>query len=77
MVAEKNFSMENIDKKLNYRAEWLNSAERIKSMNITINRHEEYDKFIVTVDNNFDVKQFTLYDVTIVELAQFVKIITE
>ena len=77
MVAEKNFSMENIDKKLNYRAERLNSAERIEIMNITINRHEEYNKFIVTVESNFDVKQFTLYDMTIVELAQFVKTITE
>ena len=46
-------------------------------MNITITRHEEYDKFIVTVESNFDVKQFTLYDMTIVELAQFVSIITE
>ena len=46
-------------------------------MHITINRHEEYDKFIVTVENNFDVKQFTLYDMTIVELAQFVKTITD
>lgn len=46
-------------------------------MKITINRHKAYDKFIVTIEIGFDVTQFTLYDMTIDEVAQFVKTFTE
>lgn len=45
-------------------------------MKVTVYRHEEYQKFLVTIDNGFDVKEFILYDMTISELAEFIKIIT-
>ena len=44
-------------------------------MNVTVYRHEEYQKFLVTIENGFDVQEFTLYDITISELAEFIKII--
>lgn len=45
--------------------------------NVTINRHEEYNKFLVTIENGADIKHFTLYDVSISELAEFIKTVTE
>ena len=42
-------------------------------MNVTIYRHEEYSKFLVTIENGFNIQQFTLYDVTISELGEFIK----
>ena len=44
-------------------------------MNVTVYRHEEYNKFLVTIENGFDVKKFTLYDMTISEIAEFIKTI--
>lgn len=44
-------------------------------MKVTVYRHEEYQKFLVTIENGFDVQEFTLYDITISELAEFIKII--
>lgn len=41
-------------------------------MNITVYRHEEYSKFMVTIENGFDVKQFTVYDMTVKELGEFI-----
>lgn len=46
-------------------------------MNVTITRHAEYNKFIITVENNYEVKQFTVYDMTISEVADFVRGITK
>lgn len=46
-------------------------------MNVTIYRHQEYNKFLVTIENGFDVKQFTLYDMSVAEVASFVKTLTE
>lgn len=44
-------------------------------MKVTIYRHEQYNKFLVTVENNYDIQEFTLYDVTVSELAEFIKTI--
>ena len=46
-------------------------------MKVTVYRHEEYKKFIVAIENGFDVQEFTLYDMTICELAEFIKTITD
>lgn len=46
-------------------------------MNVTIYRHQEYNKFLVTIENGYEIKQFTLYDMTIQELGAFIKAITE
>lgn len=45
-------------------------------MRVTIYRHEEYSKFIVTVENGFNTTQYTLYDMSVSELADFVKSVT-
>lgn len=45
-------------------------------MKVTVYRHEQYNKFLVTIENGFDVQEFTLYDMTISELAEFIKTIT-
>ena len=45
-------------------------------MKVTVYRHEQYNKFLVTIENGFDIQEFTLYDMTISELAEFIKIIT-
>jgi hypothetical protein len=44
-------------------------------MKVTVYRHEEYQKFLVTIENGFDVQEFILYDMTISELAEFIKTI--
>lgn len=44
-------------------------------MKVTVYRHEECQKFLVTIENGFDVQEFTLYDMTISELSEFIKII--
>ena len=41
-------------------------------MNITIYRHQEYSKFIVTIENDCNIQNFTLYDVTLKELGEFI-----
>ena len=46
-------------------------------MTVTVYRHEAYDKFMVTVEHGGDVHQFTLYDMTISELAEFIRTITK
>lgn len=46
-------------------------------MNITVQMCEEHNKCIVTIECGFEVKQFTLYDMTIVEIANFIKTIIE
>jgi hypothetical protein len=46
-------------------------------MNVTVYRHEEYNKFLVTMESGFNVQQFTLYDVSITELAEFIRTITK
>ena len=46
-------------------------------MNITIHRHEEYNKFLVTVEEGYTVRTFTLYDMSIAELSEFVAGITK
>lgn len=42
-------------------------------MQITVRRHQAYDKFVVTIENGFDIMEFTLYDMSVIELAQFIK----
>ena len=46
-------------------------------MNVTVYRHEQYNKFMVTIENGFNVQQFTLYDMSITELAEFISAITK
>ena len=46
-------------------------------MNVTVYRHEEYNKFLVTIENGFNVQQFTLYDMSVTELAEFIRAITK
>jgi hypothetical protein len=46
-------------------------------MKVTVYRHEQYNKFLVTIENGTDVQEFTLYDMTISELAEFIKTITK
>ena len=46
-------------------------------MNVTVYRHEAYNKFMVTIERGNDVRQFTLYDMTISELAEFIRTITK
>ena len=41
-------------------------------MNITINRHEEYNKYIISIDKNFSTDRIVIYDISIKELAQFI-----
>ena len=45
-------------------------------MKVTVYRHEEYNKFLITIENGFDVQEFTLYDMSVSELAEFIKTIT-
>lgn len=44
-------------------------------MKVTIYRDEKCNKFLVTIEKGFDVQEFTLYDMTISELAEFIKTI--
>ena len=46
-------------------------------MNVTVYRHEAYDKFLVTIERGYDVQQFTLYDMTASELGEFIRAITK
>ena len=46
-------------------------------MKVTIYRHKEYNKFLVTIENGFNIQEFTLYDMTISELAEFIRIISQ
>lgn len=46
-------------------------------MNVTIYRHQEYNKYLVTIENGFNITQYTLYDMTISELGAFIKELTE
>ena len=41
-------------------------------MNVTVYRHEAYNKFLVTVEIGFTVTTYTLYDMTVKELAAFI-----
>jgi hypothetical protein len=45
-------------------------------MEVTVYRHKEYGKFVVAVDNGCITTQYTLYDMTVAELAEFIKAIT-
>lgn len=46
-------------------------------MRVTVYRHEEYNKFIVTIESGVNVQEFTLYDISVSELGKFIKAITE
>jgi hypothetical protein len=46
-------------------------------MNVTVYRHEAYNKFIVTIETGFNVREFTLYDMSVSELAEFIRTITK
>lgn len=46
-------------------------------MNITVYRHEEYNKYLITIDSGYNVDKITLYDVSIIELAEFIKTIAK
>ena len=41
-------------------------------MNVTVYRHEAYSKFMVTVENGCNVDTYTLYDMSVKELAAFI-----
>ena len=45
-------------------------------MKVTIYRHQEYNKFLVTIESGFEIQEFTIYDMSISELAEFIKSIT-
>lgn len=45
-------------------------------MNITVYRHEEYNKFIVTIDRGYSVETITLYDISVTELGTFIRELT-
>lgn len=45
-------------------------------MKVTVYRHAEYNKFLVTVESGFNTQEFTLYDMTISELGEFIAAIT-
>lgn len=45
-------------------------------MNVTIYRHEKYNKFQVTIENGFNVNTFTVYDMSVQELGEFIKGLT-
>jgi hypothetical protein len=45
-------------------------------MKVTVYRHQEYQKFIVTVDNGFSCTEYVLYDMSVSELAEFIRVIT-
>lgn len=51
-------------------------AKEVPAVTVTIYRHAEYNKFIVTVDRGFTTAQYTLYDVTVSELGEFVRSLT-
>lgn len=42
-------------------------------MKVTVYRHEQYSKFLVIIENGFEVREFTLYDMSISELAEFIR----
>lgn len=42
-------------------------------MNITVYRHEQYNKWIISIDRNFSVSQITIYDISVKELAIILK----
>lgn len=46
-------------------------------MRVTVYRHEQYSKFIVTIESGENTQEFTLYDMTISELAEFIRSITK
>lgn len=46
-------------------------------MKVTVYRHEAYSKFLVTIENGFSIQEFTLYDMTITELAEFIRTMTK
>lgn len=46
-------------------------------MNISVQMCEERNRCIVTIECGYEVKQFTLYDMTVIEIAQFIKTIIE
>lgn len=46
-------------------------------MNVTIYRHQEYNKYLVTIERGFDIQQYTLYDLTISELGEFIAALTK
>lgn len=46
-------------------------------MKVTVYRHEKYGKFLVIIENGFYIQEFTLYDMTVAELAEFIKTVTK
>ena len=46
-------------------------------MKVTIYRHEQYSKFLVTIENGFELCEFTLYDMSISELAEFIRMMIQ
>lgn len=46
-------------------------------MDVTIYRHNEYNKFMIIIDDGANIKKFTLYDVTLNELGDFIAGITK
>lgn len=41
-------------------------------MDITIYRHESYNKFLVSVEKGFVVNKITVYDMSVKELGEFI-----
>lgn len=45
-------------------------------MKVTVYRHQEYQKYIVTVDHGFSCTEYVLYDMSVSELAEFVRVVS-
>lgn len=41
-------------------------------MDITIYRHKEYDKFLISIEKGFVVNKITVYDMSVEEVGEFV-----
>lgn len=46
-------------------------------MNVTVYRHEAYNKFLVTVESGYNVNTYTLYDMSVKEVAAFISALQE
>ena len=46
-------------------------------MNITVYRHEAYNKYLIIIDRGYSIDKITLYDISTIELAEFIKTIAK
>lgn len=41
-------------------------------MDITIYRHEKYNKFLISIEEGFVVNKITVYDMSVKEIGEFI-----